>query len=75
MDFAHRCHSLVGEDFFYYLTNKFDGKYITTLLLQLKGPIRRFAFSIEPKTLCGQVGLNKRFGIGFCFFLGKELRS
>jgi hypothetical protein len=57
---------IVDEDLFYYLTSKFDGKHITRLLLQLNGPVRRFVFSIEPKTLFGQDDLStKRFMIGF----------
>ena len=30
---------IVDDDFFYYLINKFDGKYVTRLLLQVKGRI------------------------------------
>lgn len=45
---------IVDEDLFYYLTSKFDGKHITRLLLQLNGTVRRFVFSIKPKTLFGQ---------------------
>lgn len=43
---------------FIFLTNKFDGRHVTRLLLQLKGPIKRFVFSIEPKTLFGQDDFN-----------------
>ena len=49
---------IVDEDLFYYLTNTFDGRHITRLLLQLIGPVRRFVFSVEPKTLFGQDDLN-----------------
>ena len=44
---------IVDEDFFYFLTTKFDGNDITRLLLKLIGPIRRFVFSIDPKPVCG----------------------
>lgn len=45
---------IVDEDFFYFLTNNFDGKELTRLLLQLRGPVRRFVFSVDPKPLFGQ---------------------
>ena len=49
---------ILDEDFFYYLRSKFDGVHVTRLLLQLKGPIRRFVFSVEPKSLFGMDDLN-----------------
>ena len=49
---------LVDEDFFYFLTNKFEGMHVTRLLLQLKGPIRRFVFCVEPKTFFGKDDFN-----------------
>ena len=49
---------ILDEDFFYFLTNKFEGMHVTRLLLQLKGPIRRFVFSVELKSLFGMDDLN-----------------
>ena len=55
--FANRCHTWWWF-FFYFLTTKFDGKAITKLLHRLRGPIRRFVFNTEPKTVCGLLDLN-----------------
>lgn len=49
---------IVDDYFFYMLTTKFDGTDITGLLHNLIGPIRRFVFSIDPKTVCGIANLN-----------------
>ena len=49
---------ILDEDFFYYLRSKFDGVHVTRLLLQLKGPIRRFVFSVERNSLFGMDDLN-----------------
>lgn len=66
---------IVDEDLFYYLTNNFDGRHITALLLQLNGPIRRFVFSVEPRSIFGQDKLNyEDIHEWVCFWLGKELR-
>ena len=48
---------ILDDDLFYFVTTKFDGKDITKLLQRLRGPIRRFVFSTEPKTVCGLLDL------------------
>lgn len=63
---------IVDEDFFYFLTTKFDGKDITGLLHRLRGPIRRFVFSIEPKTVCGLLDLNYADIADWLLFLSSE---
>ena len=63
---------VVDEDFFYFLENKFDGRHVTRLLLQLIGPIRRFVFSVEPKTLFGQDDFNYEEIHDWLLLLGRQ---
>ncbi|PWA66203.1 F-box domain, Leucine-rich repeat domain, L domain-like protein [Artemisia annua] len=63
---------ILDEDFFYFLKSKFEGMHVTRLLLQLKGPIRRFVFSVEPKPLFAKDNFNYEEIHAWLLLLGQQ---